>query len=433
MGPMPRHLSALLASVLVLATACSRDLPTTANTSAAPRDTYAAVLPPAQGPCGPLTQAPFTTPAGQQVGTFYTWYDDANVYGAFQAEPGVTIPRTSLGLYAEDQEIPTNPDGSVAIKRLSLQSRNAPPVAQLRQRMVMDTVEEMLGHYRAEPHAVLQLSDGTLFELWAGQRIPRPFPDSIARQIVVTVQSTCLPRVIVLSDRNMLDNGGFQGNDEFADQLFWKHEQPRFMFPPPLPRHRGQVMFDRGRNSPCWQDGSCSDTAIAALRTMYSSGIGIPVSDIFSTQGSLTSIPPEFGLLFLWLPREIYTVEEINTLKQYVAEGGRIVYIAEESGYYDAAGRATLDHFLADMGSAARTQVGAFDCGGYRDLPKMEYPLHRLTEWPPTVRVRCTGALTTGFLDFNLFHDATNKVVTGASVAVDTLPIVAHALVIPER
>jgi hypothetical protein len=251
--------------------------------------------------------------------------------------------------------------------------------------------------------------------------------DTVAREVVVTVQSTCLPHVVVLTDRNMFDNGGFPGNAELADQLWWKLEQPRYMGPPWLPRYRGRVMFDRGRNSPCWQDGSCSDTALSALRGQYDAVLGIPVLDIYSTTGSLISIPADVGLLLLWLPREVFTVDEINALKQFVAEGGRIVYLSEEAGYAGATGRATLDQFLADMGSAARSGDGAFDCGEYRALRKTEFPLHRLSEWPPTVRVRCTGALTTGFLDFNLFHDASHRVVTGASVAVDTAPIVAHA------
>ena len=83
------------------------------------------------------------------------------------------------------------------------------------------------------------------------------------------------------------------------------------------------------------------------------------------------------------------------------------------------------------MGSTVRSRIGASDCGGYHDLSLREAVIHRLTSWSPGVRVQCTGALTTGFLDFNLFHDATGKVVTGASVVVDTLPITAHARSLP--
>ncbi len=439
MGPLPRHPSALLASIVVLTSACSRDLPTTANTSSTKLGAFSASLSPAVGPCGLLTRAPFTTPSGRQVGTVYTYFDDYNVYGAFQSEPGVTLSQTSLGLYEMQSEIPTNSSGLVAWNRLPFQSLKVPPGTWVRQHAIMDSVNDYLGQYRAVPRAVLQLPTGTKFELWAGTVLGW---DPIAREVVDRMQGRCLPRVVVLNDRNMLDNGGLSGNTPFADLLLWFVEQPRSMGQISLPRQMGQqpvfgVMFDRGRNSPCWQDGSCGDTALTALRTQYTSvpgqEPGVEVSDIFSTPGSLTSFPPEVGLLFLWLPRQIYTMDEINALKQYVTEGGRIVFMGEESGYYDGAGKATLDQFLADMGSGARVKVGAFDCGGYRDLSLREEVIHRLTSWSPGVRVQCTGALTTGFLDFNLFHDATGKVVTGASVAVDTLPIVAHGLVVPER
>jgi hypothetical protein len=361
------------------------------------------------------------------LGKFSTYYDDANIYGIFEADPGAVLVRTSLGIFEEEENIPIDRDGKVVAQRLPLQTRPVPPAMRVRHRVFMDSVNDYLGHYRALPRAILEGADGHRYERWAGTRIPRPINDTIARELVMQVNDGCTPRVVVLTDRALLDNGGWQANRGFVDPLWWLPEQPRYQSPATLPRQRGLVLFDRGRHSPCWADGSCGDSALSQLRTLMLSMTGVPVAELFSSPGSLTAIPPEFGLLFLWLPREGFTVEEINVLKLFVAEGGRVVYVSEESGYYDAAGRATLDQFLADMGSTARSLVGAYDCGGYRDLPMREEVPHRMTAWMSTHQVQCTGALTTGFLDFNYFHDAAHRVVTGASVAVDTVPIVAHA------
>lgn len=430
-GPMSRHASVLLAFAMVLAAACSSDLPTTTNPASSPLGTASLVLPPSQGPCGPLSQATFVTPDGRSLGLFSTYWDDYNVYGEFHSlVPGVSIRRTSLGIYEQQAEIPIAPDGTVLFERLNLQSHNVPPVARLRQWRVMDDVNDMLGVYRALPRAVLQEPDGGRQALWAGGRILWE-GDSIARQLVVNMRSTCAPRVTVLADLSMLVNGGLPGNTSFADLLLWMREQPRSKGSASLPRHWGAqptfgVMLDRGRASPCWLDGSCTDTALTGLRTLYT-GTGATVSDIFSSPGSLLSFPPDVGLLLLVLPRQDYTVDEINALKQFVAEGGRIVLVTEESGYYDETGRETMNRFLADMGSEARVRRGALDCGGYQDLPLTGWPLHRLTAWSESARVNCTGALITGFLDFKLFRDASGREVTGASITVSTTPIAAHA------
>lgn len=119
-------------------------------------------------------------------------------------------------------------------------------------------------------------------------------------------------------------------------------------------------------------------------------------------------------------------MEEINAFKSYLAEGGRIIYVADRAEYYGTSGRAALDQFLADMGSGAQSMDGGFDCGGYRDVPLGGLAPHRLTDGVTSIRVRCTGALATDPRDFILFRNTDGTKVTGASVAVTTLPLAAH-------
>lgn len=436
---MSRRPALLLLGLLTLS-ACTPEAPTTPTiTPVPPERTSLRRLPMiGQGNCGELDSYPFTTASGAVAGRVTTWWDDYSIHGAFEATPGYRFTRTTFGVVEWiniPYGIPFGPNGRVDFERFILQSRDAPPVERVMHQVPMDLINDMLMVYSILPRAVLRREGKTLPPMWAGGEIPWPdeipwHSDTSARYATTYMIPNCRPRIVVLTDLNMFDNAGYPGNLGLGYQLIWAFED--------LPaKYRydntgGAVLFDRGRDSPCWRDGSCGDSALSTLRNTYSNIPGVSVApDIFSTSATLTSVPSGVKLLFLWLPREVFSVAEINALKQFVAGEGRIVFVTDRADYYGPAGRRTLNQFLADMGSDAMAAPGAFDCGDYRDVSLAGESPHRLTVGVSSVRVRCTGALAPGLRDFILFHDASGEHVTGASVGVDTTPIVGHRKAAP--
>lgn len=423
-----------LAIALVTMAACGPELPT--NPPALPNVTARADLRApervGQGNCGELDRFPFVTASGVSAGWVTTYWDDYSLYGVFEAAPGYRFLRTTFGVMewmGDVYQIPIAPNGRVDFERFILQSRNDPPAAVVTHRVPMDLINEELMVYAIFPRAVL-LHDGRILRpLWAGEPIPWPDEtlDTVARFSPTYMIPNCRPRVTVLADLNMFDNDGLAGNTLFASQLLWAIDEPwSKRWDSPRPDPSGGVLFDRGREAPCLRDGTCGDSALRSLRSLYASIAVGGISDIYSKAGTMTSIPSGVRLLYLWLPREVFTIAEINTLKQFLAQGGRIVFIADRPDYSGVAGLRTLNQFLADMGSTAAGAPGAFDCGGYHDVPLGDLPPHRVTQGVSSVRVRCSGALTVGLRDFILFRDATGQHVTGASVSVNTVPITVH-------
>ncbi len=437
---MRPHTAALLSLALAGFASCNPDLPTATTTPQFVGHPGSVVRSQVigQGGCAQLSTFPLVTTSGDLAGSVTTYWDDYSLYGVFQAAPGFRFVRTTFGVLEWidiPYGIPFGPNGKVDFERFILQSRHDPPVEVVTHRVPMDLINDMLMVYSILPRAVMRHANNTLPPMWAGEQIPWPYDpewqsDSAARYATITMDSPCLPRVTVLTDLNMFDNDGLSNNAMLPWNLLWAFEDlpARNTYP-----GAGTVLFDRGRESPCWRDGSCGDAALSSLRTLYTNIVGVGPSDIFSRSGTLTSIPAGVKLFFLWLPREVFTVAEINTLKQYVAAGGRVVFVTDRPDYYGAAGRRTLDQFLADMGSGAAAAPGTFECGGYHDIPLGTLPPHRLTERISSVRVRCTGAITTGQRDFILFRDASGEHVTGASVSVSTAPITEHQRVAAGR
>ncbi len=422
-----------LAMALVTLVACAPELPTgpPALPAVTARGNLRAAERIGQGNCGELDRFPFVTATGASAGWVTTYWDDYSLYGVFEAAPGYRFVRTTFGVIewmGDVGNIPIASNGRVDFERFILQSRNDPPAAVVSHRVPMDLINEELMEYAIFPRAVLQREGQTLPPLWAGEPIPwDESMDTVARFSPIYMIPNCRPRVTVLADLNMLDNDGLPGNMVLAGQFLWAIDEPwSKRWDAPRPDPSGGVLFDRGRESPCLRDGACGDRALGGLRSLYASIAAGGISDIYSKAGTLTTIPAGIRLLYLWLPRQVFTVAEINTLKQFLANGGRIVFIADRPDYYGAAGTRTLNQFLADMGSTAASAPGAFDCGGYRDLPLGDLAPHRVTQGASSVRVRCTGALTVGLRDFILFRDAAGQHVTGASVSVNTVPITVH-------
>jgi hypothetical protein len=142
---------------------------------------------------------------------------------------------------------------------------------------------------------------------------------------------------------------------------------------------------------------------------------------ITDTSGNLSTIDPEVRVLMLWLPTVSYSVSEINAMKKFASEGGRIIFIGEHSGFYGG-GFPTQNDFLTKMG-AVMTNVGnLIDCG-YNVLPGSSLRAHQITTGMSDVTMACSSELTLGVNDFALYYDSSNtKVLTGVA-KIDVTPL----------
>ena len=181
-------------------------------------------------------------------------------------------------------------------------------------------------------------------------------------------------------------------------------------------RNNGNVvLIDRGRNSPC-AGGVCD---WAALESTIE-GEGFTVEDITSSSGSLTSIDPDVKIIFLVVPYVDYTVQEINTLKQFAAEGGRIVFVGEHDGYY---GRIDVQNqFLLNMGAVLTNTGGQVDCG-YTIIPETSNSDHPIMNGITDVTMACASVIEPGPNDFVLWYDSSGTYALAGVARIDTTPI----------
>ncbi len=221
--------------------------------------------------------------------------------------------------------------------------------------------------------------------------------------------------IVVLNDINIFDNNAMADNDNV------RFVQNLVNFTTSGIRNDSDVVqIDRGRNSNCNNSGECNDsnwgTMIATME-----GEGFTVESIFSNSGTLTSIPSNVKVIMLVNPNEQYTVAEINTLKQFASEGGRIIFVGEWDGYYGS-GIALENEFLLNMGAVLFNSGGALDCG-YTVLPETSNREHPIMEGVGDLTIACASVIEPGEGDFALFYDTTNTSVLGGVAKIDTEPI----------
>lgn len=183
------------------------------------------------------------------------------------------------------------------------------------------------------------------------------------------------------------------------------------------PRASGtQVWFDLGRPNACF--GNC--TVPLMRSTIAAAGFG--VADVNSNAGAFAGIPATVKAIFLWLPTLAYTTAEVNALKQFAAEGGRVVFVGEHEGYYGASGIAIENQFLTAMGAVLRNTGGAIDCGRVAMTESQLRPA-QITEGVITLQMGCASVIAPGPEDYPLFYDRTGTRVLAGVARIDTTPV----------
>ncbi len=226
--------------------------------------------------------------------------------------------------------------------------------------------------------------------------------------------------VVVFNDFNIFDSNRMSNPN---NQLLVKN---LINFSTPGIRNEGtKIWFDCGRDSRFTvidTPPACGSSAkFDPLRNLIQEE-GFTLEDISSSSGSLVSIPNDVKVLFLWLPMVPYTVDEINALKSFANEGGRIVFIGEWDGYYTTVGLAVENQFLINMGAFMRNVGNAINCGNVL-LPETSLRPHPITRDMTDITIACASVIELGPDDFALFYDQSNTLVLAGVAQIDTNPI----------
>jgi hypothetical protein len=184
-------------------------------------------------------------------------------------------------------------------------------------------------------------------------------------------------------------------------------------FATPSPRGSGTVVqIDCGHQS----ERGCDRTA--ALGAIIGQA-GLQVVQTFSPTGGLgttTPIDPRARVLFLWAPTTRYTNQEINALKQFASQGGRIV--VNGGARWDGTWKPPIDTGLLDrLGSGMRVVGGPVAPA----IGPASITAHQVTTGLNAFGFVATGVMVIGPNDLPLLADGSG--VYAAVTKVDVTPV----------
>ncbi len=221
--------------------------------------------------------------------------------------------------------------------------------------------------------------------------------------------------VVVFNDANMFDDTSMLDPDNV------RFVQNLVNYTTTGSRNAGDVVWlDRGRSARCYANGECDEEGWSTMESVIT-GEGFTVDPVFSTSGSLTNIPADVKVIFLVMPTAQYTVAEINAFKTFAAEGGRIIFVGEWSGFY--LNIDVQNQFLLNMGAVLHNTGGAVDCN-YTTIPSSSNRSHPIMTGIDELTIACASVIEPGPNDFALFYDTTNMQVLAGVAKIDTAPIV---------
>lgn len=222
--------------------------------------------------------------------------------------------------------------------------------------------------------------------------------------------------IVVLNDVNVFDNVAMEdpNNVRFVQNLI--------NFSTTGSRNSGDVIMWNFQNGL----GASSVLSLWAEMKNVISAEGYNTS-ITYTQNDLLDIPSDVKVVMLVMPLVQYSVEAINSLKSFAAEGGRIIFMGEHDEIYGA-GIPIENDFLISMGAVLRNTGGYVDCLERQGQPHIEISSNSLREHPimegiNSLSIACASIIEPGPDDFPLFYDTTNSHVLGGVAKIDVTPI----------
>lgn len=364
------------------------------------------------------------------AGEVSIWNDADNLYVQYATTEDWCLISTELQVADALNGIPQNQNANPKIGHFGYKTYHTldPCITQeLYTVSLLDHNLEYLDLAYIAAHAVIQNATTEQNEsAWGAGEL---FNDkNWARYIVYEVQEPAGPTpgedIVVFNDINPFDQMGTvnPNNPIMIENLVnYTTSSPRGT--------SDHVWFDRGRDSVCAGTGECNDVNLATMRQVITDA-GYTIDNITSASGSITAIPSDVKVVFLWNPLVPYTPEEINAFKAFASEGGRVVFVGEWDEYYGS-GIDLENQFLVDMG-AVMTNIGeALDCG-YTDLPAESLRPHQITTGMTGVRVACASVIVPGEEDYPFLYDSTNTQVLAGVAKIDTTPIEATITAMPE-
>ncbi|HJU87118.1 MAG TPA: hypothetical protein VJ788_07115 [Gemmatimonadota bacterium] len=220
--------------------------------------------------------------------------------------------------------------------------------------------------------------------------------------------------IVVFNDVNVFDNTGMSDPDNVV------LVRNLVDFTTSRPRGAGtEVWVDCRSSVSTGSHGGCQNPS--TFRSTIE-GQDLILVDVF--EGSLEDLPPEVKVIFLWIPSEPYPTSEVNALKRFAAEGGRVIFVGENAGFYGCC-FALQNNLLEAFGATLRNSGGIFHAG-YFQLPQSALRPHQITEGVATLTIAASSEIVLGPGDFALYFDATEAHVLSGVATIDTLPIAAQ-------
>ncbi|MBK8247929.1 MAG: ABC transporter [Gemmatimonadetes bacterium] len=380
--------------------------------------------------CGTVTTVEFELMnPSSTIGTVSAWNDATDLVVAFSADLASEwrLRESFVWAGADASGIPLTPGGTPRVVGFPYKTAHNPTVVTYQYTIPLAAVGGVPGQDLAIA-AIALLARGTHRGVaWGdGADINPPAPHEYFEHQVQRCGSPPPPPpgkdIVVFNDINVFDANAMSNPNNV------KLVQNLVNFTTSGPRGANtQIVWDRGRVATCGPLGNdeCNDSNMGTTRSTIS-GAGFTMVDIASNGDDLDDLIAASGAnwkeIWLWTPNVAFTVDEVNALKQFADEGGRVVFIGEWQGYYPPSGIALENQFLLDMGAVMTNTGGAVDCG-YNTVAPTSLRAHQITSGLTDLTMACSSVLIPGPNDFPLYLDLTNTKVLSAVATIDITPI----------
>ena len=218
--------------------------------------------------------------------------------------------------------------------------------------------------------------------------------------------------LVVFSDVNVFDATALQT----ASNVRMVHNLVGYGGEGPRATKRG-VRLECGRGNS--QEQLCGSFFDAFDRTL--TGIDYGSFSTSSKAGTLTSIDPEVKVIMFLLSCEPFTATEVSVLRQFAADGGRVVFVSENSAAYSAECGLVQDQLASSLGVNMTHRNAQVACG-YQTLPAAALRPHQITEGMTEIVIACSSEIVAGALVQPLFYDVTGTRLLAAVGPIDTSP-----------
>jgi hypothetical protein len=178
------------------------------------------------------------------------------------------------------------------------------------------------------------------------------------------------------------------------------------------------VLFYTGAGAICASECTAPDGGYVGALVTKLTALGYTIEN--DTIAGLGAIPTGVKVLFVWNPTVTMPASDVNALKKFASEGGRVVIVGENGDYMGTQGLAAENQLLADLG-AQLTNSGSCDVPyGHTAVAAGS---HQLLTGVTELDMACASSMTPGPHDYVLFRDRDNNNVVGAVAKIDFTPI----------